>query len=95
MRKGSVGEVDKKERLLKKKSNLALVLLITKAKADINVPMAMLWQVLSLYQGDTKHPSPYLVFRLILVCFSCSLGWCGLVPLQGKDTHRQVQVFFF
>lgn len=67
MRKGRSG---KGKRLLKNKSNLALVLLITEAKANVNVSLAILWQVLSLHQGDTKHPGPHLVLQLILLHFS-------------------------
>lgn len=69
-------------------SNLAFVFLITEAKTDINVPLAILWQVLSLHQGDTKHPSPHLVLHRILLRFTRTLVWCGLVLLQDKDTHR-------
>ena len=84
-----------KERLLKNKSNLALVLLITKAKADKNVPMAELRQVLSLHQGDPEHPAPHLVLRLSPLWIHRPLGWCGLVLLRGADTHRQLKVVFY
>ena len=69
MRTGSVGDVGE-DKDLKNKFNLALILLITKAKADINVSMAVLWQVLSLHQGDAKHPSPHLVLQWVLLRFS-------------------------
>lgn len=81
----------RREREFYKMSNLAFVLLITKAKTDINVPLAVLWQVLSLHQGDPKHPGPHLVLQLILLRFSRPLVWCGgLVLLQDKDTHTDV-----
>lgn len=79
----------RREREFYKMSNLAFVLLITKAKTDINVQLAVLWQVLSLHQGDPKHPGPHLVLQLILLRFSRPLVWCGgLVLLRDKDTHR-------
>lgn len=71
---------------LKNKSNLALVLLFTEAKADVNIPMATLRHVLSFYQGDTEDPRPHLGVRLLLLCFSCLLELCNLVLLQGTQT---------
>lgn len=41
--------------------HLAFVFLITQAKTDVNVALAVLGQVLSLHQGDTQHLSPHLV----------------------------------
>lgn len=70
-----------KQKDFQKMTNLAFILLITKAKTNINVPLAILWQVLSLHQGDTKHPSPHLVLHRILLHFSRPLVWCGLVRL--------------
>lgn len=68
--------------------NLAFVFLITQAKTDINVALAVLGQVLSLHQGDTQHICPHLVLRLVLRHFGRPLVHHGLVLWRDKDSYK-------
>lgn len=68
--------------------HLAFVFLITQAKTDINVALAVLGQVLSLHQGDIQHPGPHLVLRLVLRRFGRPLVHHGLALWRDTDNHK-------
>lgn len=64
-----------------KVSDLAFVLLVTKAEADVDVPLAVLRQVLALHQGNAQHAVPHLVPQLVLGPLCGPLVWSRLVLL--------------
>lgn len=66
-------------------SDLAFVLLVTEAEADVDVPLAVLRQVLALHQGDAQHAVPHLVPQLVLGPLGGPLVWSRLVLLCIRD----------
>lgn len=63
-------------------SDLAFVLLVPEAEADVDVPLAVLRQVLALHQGDAQHAVPHLVPQLVLGPLGGPLGRRRLVLLR-------------
>lgn len=68
-KKNGESGMERRRKAAQQLPDLAFVFLVAEAKADVDVALAVLGQVLSLHQGDAQHPGPHPVLQLALRCF--------------------------